>query len=322
MDPLRKSVQDLSRRMQERTRELAQWNRSEWKEFLKSIGTLESVSPATAERLNHVQAAGGLLAVDASYQRFGGAAPHYLELYQGLGVSSCDMRNPLRKVSAHTPMLTDAPVADFSFSDGRSKETEARLAAVELETAAELVEQTGGYALIMDGSLIRFQILCPELWEALRSLCAQKNMPVIGVIEEVKTDGIGRVLETQGHARFSHYDKEILSGRLAKGEVFFPGREISGKAEQGISTLFARFSNEPHVIGIDMAGDAQDTLRAMAEILYAITPAHGRGIPYLLDIVDEKARLEDKRVYELMKRTLDPDVLEMYFVSARSRRRI
>ncbi len=322
MDPIREAVRDLSAQMKKRTEDLHRLSKREMEQFLDTIGRRILLQPADAALLEEVRRAGGLFAVDASFQRFGGAAPHYVELVQGLGVCSGDMENPVRKTAAHSPLVQTAPQQDFTFSEQRSKEAEARLAAIELEIAIELIRKKTGYALIMDGSLIRFDILCPGAWEELRKLCKQKELPVVGVIEDNKTDGIGRALHAAGHSRFVHYDREILSGRLRRGEVFIPGRDGSGKAERGLSTLFAKFSTEPRVIGIDMAGEDEETLVRLARILYAITPSHGRGIPYLLDVVDEKARLQSHRTLEILKHSIDPEVLEMYFIAGRDRRRI
>lgn len=322
MDPIRESVRELSDQIKERANDLHRVDKETLLRFLDTIGRRQKLTKATPDVLEAVRRTGGLFAVDASYQRFGGASPHYLELYQGLGVSTLDMKHPIRKTAAHSPLLTDSPASDFSFSEQRSKEAETRLAALELETAMELVGTRNGYALVMDGSLIRFQILCPAEWEQLQALCATKKLPVVGVIEDIKTDSIGQSLKAGQLTRYTHYDREILAGHLQKGEVFLPKKEVSGKAERGLSTLFARFSTEPHVIGIDFDGEDEQTLLQLASVLYAITPSHGRGVPYLLDVVDEKARLQDRRTLEMMKRTLDSDVLEAYFVSGREQRRI
>jgi len=322
MDAIRDSVASLSRQMKARTDDLFHLENTELWDFLQRLGRRQKIQTADRKQLNAVKAAGGLYCVDASYRRFGGAAPHYIELYQGLGLSSADAENTVRKTAAHSPLLHDAPQTDFSFAESRSKEAEARLAAIEIETAKELVEKTRGYALVMDGSLIRFQILVPKPWEELQSLCRKKHIPIIGVIEDIKTHSLGQALAAAGKTKYTHYDREILAGRLAKGEIYIPNKEISGKAERGLSTLFARFSTEPRVIGVDMDGEDEAELLFLTQVLYAITPVHGRGIPYLLDIIDKKARLEDARSAEMMKHSVDPDVWEAYFISNRDRRKL
>ena len=322
MDPMREVLKELSGQILERKKDLTRIDKNTRLSFLSTIGRKRKIERADEQILEAVKEAGGLFAVDASYQRFGSASPHYLELYQGLGLSSTDQTRPVMKTAAVSPLTQADAGPDFRFGEQRSQEAEARLAAIELETAKELVQENRGYALIMDGSLIRFQILCPKPWEELRTLCARLGLPIAGVIEDIKTDSIGRALQAAGHTRLLHYDREILSGLLENGEIFVPKKEVSGKAERGLSTLFARFSGEPHVIGIDLDGDDEDSLVQLAAILYAITPSHGRGVPYLLDVVDEKARLAKRRTLETMKRSLDADVLETYFISGRDRRKL
>lgn len=317
---MRNAIRAVSESMQSRAVDLSKVSRERLRAFVEErIGTLLALEKADDTMLRTVQTAGGLLAVDGSYNRMGGAAPHFIEIYKGFGFCTTNQNQPVTVTSVQTPLTSARQETDFSFGD-RSKESEMNLAKVELETAMQLVKAKPGYALVMDGSLIRFAILCPELWEELRILCEEKKLPLVGIIEDIKTDGVGKELQQSGLCKFAHFDREILRGKLEIGEIIEVAETFPGKSERGLSAVLARFSAQPHVIGIDMAGFNPPVFREIARVLYAITPAHGRGIPGILDIVDEKARITDLQMKEMLGAYVAPAILETYFFSMRSKR--
>lgn len=316
------AIRMISSQVQDRTRDLKSLEEARLRNFIgEQIGSLHRLEKADAARLENVKKAGGLLCVDGSYNRLGGAAPHYLEIFRGVGICTTAMKESITKVEASTPITLQNPEADFSFGD-RSKESEARLAQLEIEVAMELVDRFDGYALVLDGSLIRFDILCKERWEALKQKCEEKDLPIIGVIEDIKSDGIGRELERAGLCRYVHYDREILTGKLRLGEAIAVSETFPGKSERGLSSMFARFSSQPFSLGVDMAGYDPRRFLTIASVLYAITPQHGRGVPAILDIVDEKARISDIQMREMLAAHVEKEVLETYFISRRSKRAI
>lgn len=318
---IRQAIRFVSDQMMERAEELSRFTEAGIKAFVEEqIGSVHSLKMADEALLASVKDAGGLLCVDGSYNRMGGAAPHYLEIYRGVGLCTTQADALVTRVDVTTPLTDAVQEVDFSFGE-RSKESEAKLAQIELHTAIALVQEHPGYGLVMDGSLIRYAILCPALWETLRTTCEKKDLPLVGVIEDIKTDGIGRELQRMGKASRIHFDRELLKGKLKKGEVIQVAETFPGKSERGLSTMFARFSNQPHVIGVDMAGYDPARLLEIARVLYAVTPAHGRGVPGLLDLVDEKARITDLQMRELLGAYVEPEVLETYFFSMRSKRR-
>lgn len=316
------AIKTVSSQVQGRARDLKSVDQARLRSFIgEQIGSLQKLKKADTLLLEKVKKAGGLLCVDGSYNRLGGAAPHYLEIFRGVGICTTKMSELLTRVEVSTPITSNNPESDFSFGD-RSKETEARLAQIEIEVAMELVDRFEGYALILDGSLIRFDILCKERWEALKQKCEEKDLPIVGVIEDTKSDGIGRELKRAGLCLYVHYDREILTGKLGLGEVIAVSETFPGKSERGLSSMFARFSSQPFSVGVDMAGYDPKRFLTIASVLYAITPQHGRGVPAILDIVDEKARISDIQMREMLAAHVEKEVLETYFISRRSKRAI
>lgn len=322
MHEMQKAIHALSEALDERNSDRKKIeDKTLWTLIEHHVGERFVCDVPSDESMGRVREAGGLLTVDASYHRIGGAAPHFIEVYKGVGLSTNQKDDAIERIHVHTPVLEETQEVEFTMHSERSREAEQRLAAIELEVAIALLEDTEGYALVMDGSLIRFAILCPVEWEKLRALCHEKKIPLLGVIEDIKTKHIGTAAKEQGLCDHVHYDREFLMGKLKKGEGVLLHQDLPGKSEQGFTTLFARLSSEPFVIGIDIDGADVTQLKELTAILYAITPKRGRGMPYILDWVDARAKFTEQQLMPYFKKYGNPELFHTYFVAQRDKRR-
>lgn len=318
MNDMQKAIQALSISLENKEADRKKLSGKLLDELILELSEKHQLKRADDQTLEKVKSTDGLLTVDASYHRMGGAAPHFVEIYKAVGLSTGNEAEKIEEVRIHTPVL-EADDPNFAI-DEKSSEAEKRLAEIELDVALELVEKKKGYALVMDGSLIRFAILVPEKWEALREKCKQREIPLLGVIEDIKTKHLGTAAVEKGLCTYTHYDREILMGKLAKGECLLLHKTLTGKSVQGLSTLFARLAAEPFVIGIDFDGEDEKKNLEITEILYAITPKRGRGIPYLLDWVDTQARFSEDQWIPYFKKYGNIELMQTYFVSQRNKR--
>lgn len=133
---------------------------------------------------------GGIVGVDGSKNRVGGAYPHYVEIFQGLAKSTLHKEKPIFKADFYTPLYLEGERELLKkFEEEENKEEAIRdykLSGIEVEVALEAVEKFSPYAIMMDGSLIRYDIECFDKWIELRKECEERGIILIGVIKDMK----------------------------------------------------------------------------------------------------------------------------------------
>ena len=254
---------------------------------------------------------GEVVGVDGSVNRKGGEHPHYVELYRGLALGT--QGNQTVREDIYTPLLDDALASKraediLTAADSRKR----RLAEIELEVAIAHIETQHPTLLMMDGGLLRFKIFDPEQWTRLRELCLERDILLIGVIKDIKTSIFGEE---------GVYDREVLYGRLGYAKAILVDDEKNDKSEVGLSSAFLRTSKGISVVGLDMLKEQGEEKERICNLLFSLTPEHGRSVPLWLDIVDREAKIGNEELEGLLQENLDRDIYRRYFVSERDLRR-
>nr|WP_272879016.1 DNA double-strand break repair nuclease NurA [Clostridium sp. Cult2] len=267
---------------------------------------------------------GGILGVDGSNNRMGGAYPHFVEIYQGLAKSTIHKDKPIYKTDFYTPLYSEGEETnplENPLEKDQSIRSE-KLSTIEVEVALEGVRKFKPYAVIMDGSLIRYYIESFNRWMELRKECEENDIILIGVIKDIKTSIIGDLLmkDKSLSIKESFHDRELLYGLLEYGEMVPIQAEVTKKAQEGFSSLFMRSSEAPNVIGMDILDNQRNYLEEMAKLVFTLTPKDGRGVPLWIDIVDSEVKIPDKMIRGLLESYLDREILEKFFISERDKR--
>ncbi|MCF6459450.1 DNA double-strand break repair nuclease NurA [Clostridium sp. Cult3] len=289
----------------------------------ENVGPITKVEKLSEEELKHCSQRGGILGVDGSRNRMGGAYPHFVEIYQGLAKSTIHKDKPIYKADFYTPLYTEEEVSLLEDSpEGEESIRDRKLSTIEIEAALEGIRQLKPYAVIMDGSLIRYHIESFSYWMELRKECEEKDIILVGVIEDIKTSIIGELLKEDPDLEVKEcfYDRELLYGMLEYGEMITIHGEVTKKAREGFSSIFMRSSKAPTVIGMDILDSQKEHLVEMARLVLTLTPEDSRGVPLWIDIVDSEVKIPDKMIRGLLESYLDRQILEMFFVSERDKR--
>ncbi|MDD7363230.1 MAG: DNA double-strand break repair nuclease NurA [Peptoniphilus sp.] len=308
----RRQMRALNRVLKEKYEPLFGMSKAEFKRTVEGhIGTFTDLARLREDELH---AMGNVAGVDGSVARAGGAHPHYIELFQGLALAVCGEEHCTRRT--YTPVLTedDAVSAD--------KIHDRYLAEVELEAAIGIIEETDVRVVIMDGGLLRYRINSRDTWEELRSLCIERDVLLVGAIKDIKTRDIA---ERTGKAR-AYYDREILAGKLERGELLILSERAPEEAGEmskeaaGLTSGFYRPTDHWEVVGLDVLREQREHLVELARLLYTLTPRKGRGVPFWIDVVDERVKVSPGDIRLLMEESIDRDIMERFFVSERDRR--
>ena len=179
------------------------------------------------------EAKGGIVGVDGSTNRVGGAYPHFVEVFQGLAKSTLIKDEPIFIADIYSPLLSDIPKNILEDDEKKDKETEAKnrlLSDIEVKVALEAVKKYKPYGILMDGSLIRYYIYSYDLWMELRNQCEENGIILVGVIKDTKTTIIGNKLgEVYPEYKINAYDRELLFGILDYGEVIVIDDDVNSK---------------------------------------------------------------------------------------------
>ena len=287
--------------------------------IMENVGSIITVEKLSKEDLSHCEKKGGIVAVDGSTNRLGGAHPHYIDLFQGLAKSTKYKDMPLYNTDIYTPLLNEEEniLEDEVIMDKKDM----KLATIEVEVAMESVDKHRPYAILMDGGFIRYHIYCKDKWEELRILCEDKNIILAGVIKDIKTSIIGDVMKTQNSSFHKIYDRELLFGVLDYGEIISIRETVNKKhLEQGIASAFIRSSLSPKIIGVDIIDSQKKYLNDVSRLILTLTPENSRGVPLWLDIVDTEVKISDNMTKALLKRYMDRGIYERFFVPERDKR--
>lgn len=320
---LRERVKDLNLCLREKYDYLFGLSKKELRSFINShVGEIKKMDKLDTSQLALYESRGGIVGVDGSVNRLGGAHPHYVEVYQALAKSTSQKEGNLVLADLYTPLYFDEEEdslvdEEIIIGDRRNE----KLATLELDVAIESVKKHKPYAILMDGGLIRYNIHAHDRWTELRQLCEEEGVILVGVIKDIKTSIIGDTIkEIDGRVSNRYYDREILFGQLDYGEMIIIKDEVSKKLARGYASVFLRSSLAPSVIGMDIIDSQREHIQEMARLVFTLTPENSRGVPLWLDIVDKEVLISDDIMRSMMEEYLDRDLYERFFVSERDKR--
>lgn len=324
---LKEKVTQLNSTLVDKYKDFFNMDNIQLRDFIdRNVGEIVEIKKLTKDELTKCSEKGGIVGVDGSKNRVGGAYPHYVEIFQGLAKSTLHKEKPIFKADFYTPLYLEGERELLKkFEEEENKEEAIRdykLSGIEVEVALEAVEKFSPYAIMMDGSLIRYDIECFDKWIELRKECEKRGIILIGVIKDIKTSIIGQSLVEQNNLNTKEflYDREILYGLLKYGEMIRLEDSMTKKSKEGFTSIFMRSSKAPNIIGMDILDSQREYLDEMARLVFSLTPSSSRGVPLWLDIVDSQVKVSDKMMRSLLARYLDRQVLEKFFISERDKR--
>ncbi len=297
-------------------------DRQKIRDFIeKNVGQIKKMEKLDQEKLHQIYENGGIVGVDGSNNRIGGAYPHYIELFQGLAKSTAKKDEPIYKTHIYTPLVSEERENLLEEGDRIIEEKKDKmLANIELEAALESISLKP-HAIIMDGGLIRYNIYADDKWQDLRGICEDKDITLFGVIKDIKTSIIGdKLREADANIKELLYDRELLFGVLDYGEMILIRDDANRKEPQGYASVFLRSSLQPSVVGMDIIDSQRDRLEDMANLVFTLTPENSRGVPLWLDIVDKEVKITDNIMRGLFETYMDRGIYERFFVSERAKR--
>ncbi|HLR34561.1 MAG TPA: DNA double-strand break repair nuclease NurA [Tissierellales bacterium] len=324
---LKDKFTDLNINLAKKYENLTCLDKKTLRKFIENnIGKIIKLEKMSFEELKEYPKKGGIVGVDGSVNKKGGAYPHYIEVFQGLAKNTIYPESPIYKADFYTPLVLEENGKTILEKEDKEKSQgdamrNYKLASIEIEAALESIETFDPYVIIMDGSLIRYDIECFDKWIELRKKCEEKGIIIIGVIEDIKTSILGEQLMAEEIIREeSFYDRELLYGLLNFGEMIIIKEEVTKKSKEGFSSMFMRSSNAPNVIGMDILDSQKEHLKEMARLVFSLTPRDGRGVPLWLDVVDNEVKISDKLMDQLLEEYLDREIYELLFISERDKR--
>lgn len=321
---LKEKISNLNELLGSKYKTILSLDRDEMRSFIgENIGEIIKVEKLDNRHLAIYESKGGIVGVDGSTNKIGGAYPHFVEFFQGLAKSTIYKNEPIFKSDINTPLSSIRGKANILEKDEKEIEEKRNilLATVEVQAALESIKSFKPYAILMDGNLIRYSIYCNDLWIDLRDECEKQGILLVGVIEDIKTSVIGDKLgQINPEMNIEAYDRELLFGQLDYGEMILIKDKVNKKKDEGYSSIFMRTSLTPTVIGIDIIDSQSEYIEEMARLILTLTPENSRGIPLWLDIVDQEVKLSDKMMKALVEEYLDRDIYERFFISERSKR--
>lgn len=319
---LKTKILEINELLSQKYKKVLQKDREEIRDFIeKNIGQIKKMEKLDQKNLRDIHDKGGIVGVDGSNNRIGGAYPHYIELFQGLAKSTAKKDEPIFKTDIYTPLISDHEGNLLEEGDKIMEEKkDKRLAKIEIEAALGSISLKP-HGIMMDGGLIRYNIYAGDRWQDLRDMCEEKDITLFGVIKDIKTSIIGeKLLGADSDIREVIYDRELLFGILDYGEMILIRDDANRKEPQGYASVFLRSSLQPSVVGMDIIDSQRDRLEDMANLVFTLTPENSRGVPLWLDIVDKEVKISDDMMKGLLETYLDRGIYERLFISEREKR--
>lgn len=321
-EELKGKIEYINDTLLDRYKEILSMDKNLLRRFINNkIGNIEKLEKMTTEELKKYAELGGILGVDGSKNRLGGAYPHFIEIYQGLARSSLYRDKPVFKTKIYTPLQWEESSSLLEDRKEEKTKSDKNLADIEVEAALEGIKEFNPYAVIMDGSIIRYDIASAEKWLELKNECEERGIILVGVTKDIKTSIIGEQLRKEKKISTGNkfHDRELLYGALEYGEAIFINIKTK-KEKAGLESAFLRSSDSPTVVAIDILESQKEYLEEMARLVFTLTPKNGRGVPLWIDIVDSEVKIPDVMIRSLLESHLDRRLLEMLFISERDKR--
>jgi hypothetical protein len=319
---LKNRITDLNEVLESKYKGVLGKDGGELRSFIeKNIGKIIKMEKLDNKRLKSFYINGGIVGVDGSNNRVGGAFPHFVEIYQALAKSTSRKNDSIFKTDIYTPLIEqeENPLEDNDKIIEDKKNI--KLSTLEVEAALESIDKFKPFAILMDGGLIRYNIYAHDKWTELKSRCEEEGIILIGVIKDIKTSMIGdKMKDLNPELNSRIYDREMLYGVLEHGEMILIRHSANKKEPEGYASVFMRTSLQPTVVGMDIIESQREYIEDMARLVYTLTPENSRGVPLWLDIVDKEVKISDDIMRGLMERYMDRGLYERFFVSERDKR--
>lgn len=279
----------------------------------KKIGKIKVYERFSVDKLKEFKQDGCICVVDGSVNRIGANYPNYVEFFQSMALVGSD-QEPLVKADILCPLVDEFSERDqFQIS----KQT---LCATELAVAIEAVSNYDVKILMMDGTLMRYALEAEDLYNDLVELCDNKGVFLVGVVEEISTKIIMNTFKANRVDVGMLFDREALFNVLDMNEGFVVEKYKSRKEEYNIEQAFIRTSKDPCVIAIDIPSQNMGKFDEIISFVLTLSDENTRGVPFLLDLVDKKTRIDNKQAEILAKKYLDTEMYQSIFRSQRSKR--
>lgn len=277
------------------------------------IGKIKFYERFSVDRLKEIKKNGCICVVDGSVNRIGANYPNYVEFFQSMALLGSD-QEPVVRADILCPL-----VDNFSEKDqfDISKKT---LCATELAVATDAVLNHNVKILMMDGTLMRYALEAENEYKNLVNVCKDKGILMVGVVEEVSTKIIMETMISLKQEIGMLFDREALFNVLDMNEGFIVDDHKSRKEKYEIEQAFIRTSKEPSVIAIDIPKINRNDFNKIISFVLTMCDENTRGIPFLLDMVDKKTRIDNKQAEILAKKYLDTEIYQSIFRTQRSKR--
>ncbi|MDK2880435.1 MAG: hypothetical protein PWQ99_210 [Clostridia bacterium] len=192
------------------------------------------------------------------------------------------------------------------------------LAQLEARVCAEALAKERPRLMLLDGGFARLEKHAPQMWGSLKAAALDRDVVILGVTEEIASRSLAKALWGDGLLAEAAADREVLFGLLQPGETYL--LEEEGTGEKG--RIYVRFAGHPQVVAVDYLTAQEKELAQALNFLYTITPAHGRGFPLWLDVVDNEVRLTGEYVEALLAASLEPAMAEVFLRPLRANREL
>ena len=287
-------VSHLNERLKNR-KNVSKLSRKDVRDLINNkIGKIKFYERFSVDKLKEIKQDGCICVVDGSVNRIGANYPNYVELFQSMALLSSD-QEPLVKADILCPLVDEFSERDqFQIS----KQT---LCATELAVAIEAVKNHDIKILMMDGTLMRYCLEAEDLYNDLVELCDEKGVFLVGVVEEISTKIIMNTFHENEKNVGMLFDREALFNVLDMNEGFVVKEHKSRKEEYDIEQAFIRTSKDPCVIAIDIPSQNMDDFDEIISFVLTLSDENTRGVPFLLDLVDKKTRIDNKQAEILAK---------------------
>ena len=307
-------VSDLNERLKNR-KNVSKLSREDIRNLITNeIGKIKIYDRFSVDKLKEIKQDGCICVVDGSVNRVGANYPNYVEFFQSMALLSSD-QEPFVKADILCPL-----VDEFSERD-QFQISKEKLCATELAVAIEAVSNHDVKILMMDGTLMRYALEAEVAYTNLVNLCKDKEVLLVGVVEEISTKIIMNTFNENNNNNVGMlFDREALFNVLDMNEGFVVEKYKSRKEEYNIEQAFIRTSKDPCVIAIDIPSQNKDDFDKIISFVLTLSDENTRGVPFLLDLVDKKTRIDNKQAEILAKKYLDTEMYQSIFRSQRSKR--
>lgn len=263
-----------------------------------------------------------LVGVDGSFNNFGAGFPYLVTLFRALARSSRGGAG--ERIWAHRVFSPLLPQYQMQVQEKIEAgfDPEAAVAHLRWENLAVLEAEVGKEALLKesprlflwDGGFKRLEKHAPSLWRENGEIALRQGAVMLGVTEEIATSSLVRELSSDSEEMLG--DRELLYGLLKPGEMYCR----DGGRDRKTGRVYVRFARHPQVVAVDYLLEQEKDLATALDFLYTITPAHGRGFPLWLDVVDAEVRITREQMELLLGTYLDPAQVEIFLRPLRARR--